>query len=160
MTQEFVKNFTEVYEPGGTIFPASRNAADVSTGWLDMANHQRIVFLIVVGAIGQGATLDFRAWQARDANGTGALASWKTTGGALARLLYPIDQLTAADGNNLIAVEIRAESLDQDYRYVMGNFTVGGNGVIYAVIPLRGTSNLTQVPTTGWTQIVLAPDYP
>jgi hypothetical protein len=160
MSQEFTHNFTEVWEPGGTIFPADRSAADVSTGWLDMANHQRIVFLIVVGAIGQGATLDFRAWQARDANGTGALASWKTTAGALGRLLYPIDQLTDADDNSLIAVEIRAESLDQDYRYVMANMTVGGSGVLYAVIPLRGTSNFTQVPTTGWTQVVTAPAYP
>ena len=158
MTQEFVKNFTEVYEPGGTIFPASRNAADVSTGWLDMANHQRIVFLIVVGTIAQGATLDFRAWQARLADGTGALANWKEVGGN--RLLYPMTQLTDADSNSLVAVEIRAEQLDQDYRYIMGNLTVAGGNVIYAVIPLRGTSNFTQVPTTGWTEIVTAPAAP
>lgn len=158
MTQEFVKNFTEVYEPGGTIFPASRNAADVSTGWLDMANHQRIVFLIVVGSIGQGATLNFRAWQARDSNGTDATPEWKTVGGG--RLLYPIEELDAGDDNSLVAVEIRAENLFQDFRYIMANMTVAGNGVIYAVIPLRGTSNFTQVPTTGWTQIVTAPAAP
>lgn len=158
MTQEFVKRFTEVYEPGGTIYPASRNAATVKTGWLDMANHQRIVFLIVVGAIGQGATLDFRAWQARDAAGTGELANWKEVGGS--RLLYPITQLTDADSNSLVAVEIRAEQLDQDYRYVEGRVTITGNGVLYAMIPLRGTSNFVQVPTTGWTEIVVAPRYP
>jgi hypothetical protein len=157
MTQEFVKRFTEVYEPGGTIFPSSRNAATVTTGWLDMANHQRIVFLIVVGSIGQGATLDFRAWQAKDADGTGELANWHSGAG---RLLYPITQLTAADGNELIAVEIRAEQMDSDYRYIEGRMTVTGNGVIYAVIPLRGTSNFIQVPTTGWTEIVVAPGYP
>ena len=158
MTQEFVKRFTEVYEPGGTIYPASRSAATVTTGWLDMANHQRIVFLIVVGAIGQGATLDFRAYQARDAAGTGSKATWKTVDGY--DLLYPITQLTDADGNDLIAVEIRAEQLEHDFRYVQAQMTVGGSGVLYAVIPLRGTSNFVQVPTTGWTEIVVAPRYP
>jgi len=157
MTQEFVKRFTEVYEPGGTIYPASRGAADVDTGWLDMANHQRIVFLLVVGAIAQGATLDFRAWQAKDADGTGELANWHSGAG---RLLYPIEQLTAADANSLVAVEIRAEQMDSDYRYIRGRVTVAGGNVLYAMIPLRGTSNFVQVPTTGWTEVVVSPGYP
>jgi len=155
MTQEFVKRFTEVYEPGGMIYPATRGAGDVDTGWLDMANHQRIVFLLVVGAIAQGAVLDFRAWQARLADGTGELANWKTPSGG--RLLYPITQLTQADSNSLVAIEIKSENLDQDYRYIRGRVTVGGGNVIYALLPLRGTSNFTQVPTTGWTEIVAAP---
>lgn len=163
MTQEFVKRFTEVYNPGGTLFPAAHAPGAVTTVWLDMANQQRLVFLIAVGTIAKGATLDFRAYQATDATGAGATAAWKTVDwGNEFTLLYPIDQLTDVDSDSLIAVEIRAEQLSPGYRFVQAQLTVGGGGgtVEYCVIPLRGTSNFTQVPTTEWTQIVIEAGYP
>ena len=151
MTQAYTYRFTEVHEPGGTLYPVPRAQGITSTGWLDMANHQRIVFLLAVGAIGQGDTVDFRVEQALDANGVVSTwvfpnASWW---GGIA-----ITTLTAADGNELIAVEVMSEQMENNYRYLRGVLTIAGSAVYCVVIPLRGTSNIPAVPVTGWTEIV------
>ena len=148
MTQEFTHRFTEVHEPGGTLFPISRAATTGNTGWLDMANHQRIVFIIAVGTIGQGDTVDFHVEQALDSVGAVSTAVFPNAG-AIA-----ITQLTQADGNDLIAVEVRTEQMTSNYRYLRGMLTIGGSAVFCAVIPLRGTSNIPAVPVTGWTEVV------
>jgi len=147
MTQAYTERFTEVHEPGGTLFPLSRAATTGNTGWLDMALHQRIIFILVVGAIGQGDTVDFHVEQALDAAGVTGTAVFPS--GAIA-----ITQLTQADGLDLIAVELRTEQMTSNYRYLRGVLTIGGSAVYCVVIPLRGTSNYPPVPTSAWTEIV------
>ena len=150
MTQAYTERFTEVHEPGGTLFPLSRAATTGNTGWLDMANHQRIVFLLAVGTIGQGDTVDFHVEQALDSAGVVSTAIFPNAG------TIAITQLTQADGNDLIAVEVMTEQMTSNYRYLRGVLVIGGSAVYCVVIPLRGTSNLPPVPVTGWTEVVVS----
>jgi len=150
MTQAYTENFSEVHEPGGVVAPAGLQIGVHNTTWLSMNNHQRAIFLIITGAMGQAGTINFAVQQAQDAAGTGAKALTPAKA---------ITQLTQAggDGDDNIIVEVRTEELDVDgaFDYIRGVLTVAGATCTAAVFPLRGTSNYPPVPTTGWTEIVL-----
>jgi len=143
--------YTEVHEPGGTLFPISRAIGTYNTAWLSMRDHQRIVFLIAVGVIAQGGTVDFAVQQATSVLGAGATGVFHNAGTIV------ITQLTQADGDDLLAVEVRSEQMDVNtgYDFLRGVLTVAGAAVLTTVIPLRGASNYPPVPVTGWTEVVV-----
>ena len=150
MTQAYTQNFNEVHEPGGTLHADSRAAAVYNTAWLAMTNHQRAIFLLDVGEMQQGATLDMAIQQATTPAGAGAVAFLPAKA---------ITQLTqaAGDGNDLIIVELRTEEMDVDgqFDYIRAQVTVGVAAVEFTLIPLRGASNYPPVPATVWTEVVI-----
>lgn len=152
MSDIYTQNFTEIHEPGGELYPVSRAIGVYDTGWLDMADHQRIVFLIAVGAVAQGATVDFEVRQATSVAGANATNIFPNAG------YINITQLTDADSNSLLAVEVRTEQMDVDgaFHYLSGRLTVATNTAITTVIPLRLGTNYPPVPVTGWTEVVIA----
>ena len=149
MTQAYTQNFSEVHEPGGTLYADSRTAAAYNTAWLAMTNHQRATFLLNVGEMQQGATLDLAIQQATDAAGTGAKAFTPAKA---------ITQLTQAggDGDDLVIVELRTEEMDVNggFDFIRGVATVAGAAVEFSLTPLRGASNYPPVPVTVWTEVV------
>ena len=149
MTEIYTMNFTEICEPVGHLSANARAVGTYNTTWMSMANHQRATFLISVGDMGQGATLDFAVQQATAAAGTGAKALTPAKA---------ITQLTAAggDGDDLIAVELRTEELDVDggFDYIRGVLTIAGDACDVAVIPFRHVANYPPVATTAWEEIV------
>lgn len=149
MSDIYTMNFTEYAEPGGIVYPTTRQVGAYNTAWLSMRDHQRAVFIVQVGDIGAGGTVDFMLQEATDVNGTGAQA----VAGKY------ITQLTQAggDGDDLVIVEIRTEEMDVNdgYDYLRGVLTVGTNTAVVGIIPLRIASNYPPVPVTGWTEIVL-----
>lgn len=144
----FTERFVEVNQPGGELYPALKSAAAHTGAWLAMSNHQRVVFIVAVGAMTALSTVDFSVQQASDSSGTGAKA---ITGKA-------ITQLTQAggDGNDLLAVEVRTEELDvaNGFEYVRGLLTVGTDTAYCSVVALRFMPNYPPVATTGWTETV------
>jgi hypothetical protein len=149
MTQAFTHRFTEVHElMGFDVDGAVQVGVHTIVNYRPMANHQRGAVIILVGTMGQGATIDFALMQATDTAGTGAKA---IAGKA-------ITQLTQAggDGNDAIIIEFRAEELDVDggFAYLGAILTVTGAACEVAVIGFGGTSNYTPVPVTNWTEVV------
>jgi len=144
----YTERFTEVNQPTGELYPALKAATTHNGAWIPMSNHQRVVFLIMVGAMTSLSTLDFMVQQDDDGDGVSAKA---ITGKA-------ITQLTEAggDGNDLLAVEVRTEELDVSggFEYVRGVLTVGTDTVYCAMLPLRFIPNYPPVATTGWTEII------
>ena len=144
----YTNRFVEVHQPSTPLYPALKAAQAHNTVWIPMANHQRIVFLILVGAMTALSTLDFAVWEALTAAG----------GTPLAIAGKAITQLTQAggDGNDLIAVEVRTEELtvNSDYAWVRGILTVGTDTVYASVLPLRFIPNYPPCITTGWTETV------
>ena len=102
----------------GAINPSSQAAGSLTTGWISLANAERIQGLIQVGTFGASATVDANIQQAQDGTGTGAKA---ITGKS-------ITQLVAAGGNNVQAtIDLRAEELDaaNGFGFVELTITVG-----------------------------------
>ncbi|MDA8258302.1 MAG: hypothetical protein M0Z99_22185 [Betaproteobacteria bacterium] len=87
-----------------TINPSSQAAGTAYSGWISMAEFDRILALVQVGVFGASATVDANIQQAQDAAGTGAKAIG--TGKAIAQML-------AAGGNNVQAlIDVRSTELD------------------------------------------------
>ena len=146
----YTELFTEGHQPGGELYPALKSVAAHNGAWISLSIHQRVVFIIQVGAMTALSTVDFLVQQ--DILGAGASAK-VITGKA-------ITQLTQAggDGNDLCAVEVRSEELDVDgaFCWVRGVLTVGTDTAQVAVLPLRFVANYPPVSTAGWTEIISA----
>jgi hypothetical protein len=146
MTQAYTHRFTEVHELGDWQQPMTWTPGAWGAGYDCMTNHQRAVYILMVGAMAAGATCDFQLWEAQDAIGTGA----QVLGAKY------ITQLTQAGGDatSICVIELRGEELTPGYAFVAGIVTVGVNNVTGMLLPLFGASNFPPVPVTGWTEIV------
>lgn len=149
MPQIYTENWIEINEAIEPLHPANRAAAVYNTDWLSMSNHQRAIFLLITGAMNQGATVDFAVQQATDATGTGVKAL--TPAKAITQLTQ-----AAGDGNDLVGVEVRSEELDVNggFNYIRGVLTIDTAAVYSAVLPLRHVPNYPPVPVDEWTEIV------
>jgi len=154
MTQAYTHNFTEVHEAIAFVAPVSKGVGTHTTDWFDMQAHQRVIFLVAVGAIAASGEMVFTVQQARDAAGTGAKGMGADGFG------HTIETLTqlGGDGDDLIAVEVRTEQMDVDarFRYLRGVTTISTAAAVMCVIPLTGASSYPPVGTDEWTEIVLS----
>ena len=148
MTQAYTHRFTEVHEIQDFVVPAVKTPAAYPTAYVNLANHQRAIYLILTGTMVALSVVNFQVWQATDAAGTGA----KVVAGKA------ITPLTAAggDGDDAVIVEIRTEELDVDggFSFAAGILTLTVANCALTVVPLYGCSNYVPVPVANWTEIV------
>ena len=127
-----------------TINPSSQAAGAAYSGWISMAEFDRILALVQVGVFGALATVDANIQQAQDATGTGAKAIG--TGKAIAQLL-------AAGGNNVQAlIDVRSTELDvaNGFGFVQLEIIVGTAATETAGVMLGGDSRF--VPAGSFNQ--------
>ena len=148
MTQAYTHRFTEVQEVLDVLVPAVYTPAAYTTAYVELANHQRVFYLLVTGTMVTLSTVNLQIWQAQDAAGTGA----KVIAGKA------ITPLTAAggDGDDVVGIEVRTEELDVDakFSFVAGILTVGVANCAATLVPIYGCSNYPPVPVTNWTEII------
>ena len=148
MTQAYTHRFTEVQEVQDFLVPAVKTAAAYSTAYVNLANHQRVFYLLATGTMVATSTINLQIWQATSAAGAGA----KVVVGKA------ITALTAAggDGDDLCGIEVRTEELDVDgkFSFVAGILTVANAASAVTLIPLYGCSNYPPVPVTNWTEVI------
>ena len=134
-----------------TINPSSQAAGAAYSGWVSMAEVDRILALVQVGAFGALATVDANVSQAQDATGTGAKAIG--TGKA-------ITQMLASGGNNVQAlIDVRATELDvaNGFGFVQLEIIVGTAATETAGVILGGDARFEPASTfnqAGVVQIV------
>jgi hypothetical protein len=87
----------------------------VTSDKIDMKDVRRVLFVISVGAIGAADTLDFTVYSGD------ATATITTSCGA-------ITQLTGADDNKQVIVEVKGESLTAGHRYITGTMKMVAAG--------------------------------
>lgn len=113
----------------GAINPSSQAAGTATSGWLSMAQFQKLLAIISVGTFGSSATVDAKIQQATDSSGTGAK---DITGKA-------ITQMLAAGGNNVQAeINVDAQELDvsNGFDYVQLSVTVGTAATLTSALVL------------------------
>lgn len=127
------------------IYPASYTTVQDS-GWVDVSTYHRVVVEIFVGAIAATGTLDVDVEQATDTSGAGAK---NITGKS-------ITQLTDADGDDPIKIEIRMSELDTNNRYDAINVeaTPLVAASIFAIAVYGIIPRFAPVPTTLYTEII------
>lgn len=145
---DYTSRVSERLYPLGRLDPANKAAATHATAWVSLQDYHRAWFVVEVGVMAAGATLDAGIQQATDTAGTGAKAITGKT----------ITQLTQAggDGNQILCIELQTEELDVDggFDCVRGYLTVGTN-TVYAACQLYGAdTRFAAPPTTNWEEIV------
>jgi hypothetical protein len=100
----------------GAINPSSQAAGAATSGWVSMADFQKVLAVVQTGALGASATVDAKIQQAKDNSGTGAK---DVTGSA-------ITQITGAN-NQQAEINLDAQQLDVEggFGYVQLSVTVG-----------------------------------
>lgn len=146
----YTERFTEQYQLAAVEFPDSLGPATTNGAWLNMADFHRAFFLLLVGDIAGGGTVDFLLQQATTAAGGGP---------AKAIVGKAITQLTQAggDGDDACGIELQMEELDVTGRFsfVRWVLTTGVAAAEVAVAVLKGEPARFQ-PTvvTAWTEII------
>ena len=144
----YTERFIEVHQPSTPLYPANKTANTYDTVWIPLANHQRIVFILLTGAMATSATLNFKIREALSAAGGTPL---DITGKAIT----PLTQ-AGGDGSDLCIIEVRTEELtvNTDYAWVSGRLVIAVDTVYASVLPLRCIPNYPPVVTTGWTEAI------
>jgi hypothetical protein len=136
------KKLSEAVAVVACIDPDAYTTGAQTSDWVDMADFERVAFIVMAGALGTSATIDFKVQQATDGNGTGAK---DVTSKA-------ITQLTdgGTDSDKQAIVEVRQDELDVEggFRYVAGIMTVGAATSDAGVIALGG--NPTYGPASNY----------
>lgn len=116
----------------GVISPSSQAAGAQTSGWVPVANFNKLLALIATGVLGAAATVDAKIQQATDAGGTGAK---DVPGAALA-------QIVKASGDNVQAeINLDPQQLDvaNGFAYVQLSVTVGAAASLTAALLLGFT---------------------
>ena len=144
----YTERFIEVHQPSTPLYPVNRTANTYNTVWIPMANHQRIVFILLTGVMATSATLNLHIHEALTAAGGTPLA-------IAGKAITPLTQ-AGGDGNDLCIIEVRTEELtvNTDYAWVQGSLIVAVDTVYCALLPLRCIPNYPPVVQTGWTEAI------
>lgn len=112
-----------------TYEPVSANGANINMTGVNMANFDRVMFILQTGVLGTNATVDFRLQQSTAVGGTYANISGKS-----------ITQLTQAgtDDNKQVVIEIKSDELDVSNAkmFVRGQIDVGTAASLVSAIVL------------------------
>jgi len=144
----YTERFTEAHVPLVYDYADSIGISTVDSAWVNLANYHRVILVVNVGDMVQGATLDVSIRQATTVAGAGAKA---ITGKA-------ITQLTQAggDSDSLVSIELQTEELDVtgsfdcvSVRRVIAGAAVEMSFVLYGIV-----SRYEPVPVTAWTEVI------
>ncbi len=146
---DFTERFSEIYFVQVGLHSANRAAGVYQTPWLDMSTYHRAAFLLDVGTMAAGSTVDMIIQEATSNAGAGVQA---IAGKA-------ITQLTQAggDGDDWVIIELRSEEMDENnaYRFVRAQVTVAAAASQISLWTLGGgVDRYPPVPTTNVTEIV------
>jgi hypothetical protein len=124
------------------IDPDNRASSTTLSDAIDMSVHDRVMFIVAVGAMQLSArTYDFKVVECATSGGTYTPISGKS-----------ITQLTGADANKQVIVNVQASDLSDGYRYIKGRLYVGGvtgtGANESAVIALAGVTRFSDAVTS------------
>lgn len=114
----YTQRWTEQNAVVANIDPDAYTAATYTSGYVDMKNFRRVVFIVQAGTLGTNATVDFTV---KGDTATGGSYTTTITGKA-------ITQLTEAgtDSDKQAVVEVTAEEVfAQGFRYIRGALVIG-----------------------------------
>ena len=118
------------------------------TPYFSMAIHHKLLAIISVGDMAQGATFDATLLEATDAAGTGAKVITAKA----------ITQLTAigGDSNDALAINLRTEEMDaaNNFDHVSLRIRVGTATVNFSAMVLGNVPRYAPVSQIAWTEVV------
>ena len=129
--------------------PRTRQVATHVSGWVNVEEYHRLWFLLYVGDLGAGASLNAGLEQASTAAGGGVKA---IAGKTITTLLQ-----VGGDGpDEAICIELQTEELDVDggFEFVRFYVTIAVADCTYSAALFGTCSRFKPVAVTNWTEIV------
>ena len=137
---------TERMELLAVIHPDLHGPGEYYTEWIDMATRHKLLAIVLVGDLTQGAAIDVDCYQAQDDLGTGIA------------YIKGMTALTAAagDSDDAVALNLRTEEMDSQNRYTHVRFrmVITGAAVNASLVVLGNVPRYAAVTQTAWTEIV------
>lgn len=118
-----MERFSEKYAIVGTIDPTGDATGTSTTDVIDLFDADEVVFLLMTETVAATGTVDFTVYSG-------------TATGTVTTSVTAITQLTAADDDKQVIVEVDARSLTDGHRYVKGVLAQGTANSECAVIAL------------------------
>ena len=129
------------------IWPASRSAAEATTGYLSMRDFHKLTVIVMAGAIGALGTVDCKVVQAQDDAGTGV----KDISG---KAITPLDE---GDDNSAAVIEVDTSEMDatNNFDYINVILSTGGNvACLTNVLVVRHQPRFSPVDDTNLDEVV------
>jgi len=142
----YTVEFSEVHQVGAELYPDNMAAAVHQSAWFDMSIHHRAACILMVGDMGQGATVDLVLQEASDNAGTGAV---NIAGKAIAQLTQ-----AGGDGNDVCIIELRTEEMTPGFDFVRAVLTIANAAVDASLITFGIVNRYAPVATALVTEIV------
>jgi len=148
----YTERFSEVHYPLVAVVPAvyAPGAATNST-YVSLANYHRAVLVVHCGTITATGTLDIQLRQASTSAGAGVKGIPTTAAQSKAAT-----QLTGADDDSIVIIELRTEELDiaNGFEHVCITYDVDTDNVTFSAILYGCEPRFKPVATTNWAEIV------
>jgi hypothetical protein len=141
-TERFTEGWAIIDQIGPGTYTTEQNS-----GWNAAANYSRFAVVILTGTITSGGTVDCDIELATDSSGTG---------GPTTMTSKSITQLTSADSNKRVVIELRPEEFIQSgtsYDYFQVELTCATQNCVVAVLVL-GYTMYKPASTTGIDEVV------
>ena len=130
------------------MYPDDRGAGTHAGDYVSLSSYHRARFVLLLGDMAAGATVDAGIQQATDTDGTSVKAIAGKT----------ITQLTQAGGDagSPVCIELQTEELDVDGGFDCVRFyvTTAVGTTIFAAFLEGSPSRYEPVPTTEWNEVV------
>ena len=148
----YTERFSEVHYPLVAVVPAVYSpAAAVTSAYVSLANYHRAVLVVHCGAIAATGTLDISIRQASSSAGAGVKGIPTTAGQTKLAT-----QLTGADDDSIVIIELRTEELDiaNGFEHVAITYDVDTDTAAFSAILYGCEPRFKPVATTNWAEIV------
>lgn len=129
-----------------TVDPDANATGAFNTDWIAIKDFQQAMFVVMVGTIAGGGTVDFKVQEADDSTGGNAAT--------LASGTLNITQLTTADNDEQIIVNVDSEMLSNTFTHVRGVLQITTAAADSAVLglgllPRYGPANANDLASVG-----------
>lgn len=136
------RKLSEMLALVAAIDPDAYATGTQSSDQIDMKMHREVIFILQVGTISVGSTVDFRIYEAKDGN--------KSTTGGTYQLLKEATALAADDDDKQVIINVRADDLTADYRWIKAEVVLGGtaDNVDMSAVALADRSRFSDAVTS------------
>ena len=136
------RKLSEMLALVATIDPDAYDTGSEASDEIDMQMHREVIFILQLGTISVGSTVDFRIYEAPD-GGDG-------TAGGTFKLLKEATALADTDDDKQVIINVRADDLSSGYRWIKAQLILGGtaDNVDAGVVALADRSRFSDAVTS------------
>ena len=136
------RKLSEMLALVATIDPDDYATGSQHSDGIDMQMHREVMFVLQLGVIAVGSTIEFRIYEGTDEGHGTAGEAWV--------LLKAATDLANDDDNKQVVINVRADDLSSGYRWIKAVVKIGGTGsaVYHSLVALADRTRFSDAVVT------------